>query len=166
MQLMAWAIPIGVGATLLMDLWAIVLKRVFGVQSLNYAMVGRWLGNMRVGRFTHQHIAEAPRVAGEGAIGWAAHYGIGIFFAALLLIGCGQDWARQPTVGPAVVAGLLTVTAPFLVMQPAMGFGVAASKTPKPNVARLRSIATHLIFGLGLYASAWVLARLQDAFQQ
>jgi hypothetical protein len=162
MQLAAWAFPIGVGATLLMDVWAIVLKRVFGVSSLNYAMVGRWLGGMRECRFTHKNIAESPPVAGEGVIGWAAHYGIGIFFAWLLLIACGQDWVRQPTVGPAVAAGILTVAAPFLVMQPSMGFGVAASKMPKPNVARLRSIATHVIFGLGLYASAWVLARFQD----
>jgi hypothetical protein len=162
MQLVAWAIPVGVGATLLMDLWAIILKHIFGVPSLNYAMVGRWLGSMGKGRFTHENIAKAPSVGGEGVIGWAAHYGIGIFFAGLLLIACGQDWARQPTVGPAVAAGILTVAAPFLVMQPGMGLGVAASKMPKPNVARLRSIATHVIFGLGLYASAWVLARFQD----
>ena len=162
MPLLVWAIPTGVGATLVMDVWAIVLKRVFGVPSLNYAMVGRWLGSMREGRFRHDNIARSPSVAGEGAIGWAAHYGIGIIFAALLLIACGQDWARQPTVGPAVAAGILTVAAPFLVMQPGMGLGVAASKMPKPNVARLRSIATHVIFGLGLYASAWVLAHFQD----
>jgi hypothetical protein len=59
------------------------------------------------------------------------------------------------------VTGIITVGAPLLVMQPSMGFGMAASKMPKPNVARLRSIATHVIFGLGLYVSVWVLARFQ-----
>jgi hypothetical protein len=41
-----------------------------------------------------------------------------------------------------------------------MGLGIAASRTPKPNVARLRSLATHTAFGVGLYGSAWILAQL------
>jgi hypothetical protein len=90
MELVAWGLLIGVGATLLMDVWAIVLKRMFGVPSLDYAMVGRWLGSMWECRFTHKNIAESPPVAGERVIGWAAHYSIGIFFA-WLLIACGQD---------------------------------------------------------------------------
>jgi hypothetical protein len=39
-------------------------------------------------------------------------------------------------------------------MQPGMGAGIAASKTPNPNVARLRSIVTHTVYGIGLYGSA------------
>jgi hypothetical protein len=37
-----------------------------------------------------------------------------------------------------------------------MGAGVAASRTPRPNVARMQSIVTHTIFGFGLYAAAWL----------
>jgi len=39
-------------------------------------------------------------------------------------------------------------------MQPAFGFGVAAAKLPNPNLARLRSLLTHTIYGLGLYLGA------------
>ena len=46
-------------------------------------------------------------------------------------------------------------------MQPGMGAGIAASKTPKPNAARLRSAMTHTVFGLGLYASALLASRIQ-----
>jgi Protein of unknown function (DUF2938) len=44
-------------------------------------------------------------------------------------------------------------------LQPALGAGIAASRTPRPNIARLRSIITHLSFGIGLYvaAQAWSL---------
>jgi hypothetical protein len=45
-------------------------------------------------------------------------------------------------------------------MQPCLGFGIAASKTPKPNIARLRSLIAHFVFGLGLYGSGWALAQL------
>jgi hypothetical protein len=51
------------------------------------------------------------------------------------------------------MVGVGTVAAPFLLMQPAMGAGVAASRTPRPAAARLQSLITHAIFGLGLYGS-------------
>jgi Protein of unknown function (DUF2938) len=57
---------------------------------------------------------------------------------------------------PALIVGLLTV----LIMQPSLGSGVAASKTPKPNVARARSIGAHMGFGVVLYCSAWLWALL------
>jgi hypothetical protein len=49
---------------------------------------------------------------------------------------------------------LLALVAPFFILQPGMGAGVAASKTPNPNAARLRSVLAHTIFGVGLYVSA------------
>uniref|UniRef100_I1XJX9 Membrane protein n=2 Tax=Methylophaga nitratireducenticrescens TaxID=754476 RepID=I1XJX9_METNJ len=38
-------------------------------------------------------------------------------------------------------------------MQPGMGAGIAASRTQHPASARIQSLITHTIFGLGLYAS-------------
>jgi hypothetical protein len=160
MELVVRAALIGIGATLVMDLWTLLLKQVYGVPSLDYALVGRWLGHMPAGRFRHASILAAPVVRGERVIGWSAHYAIGVIFAGLLLAAFGQGWARQPYPGPAILVGLLTVVAPFFIMQPCMGFGIAASKAPSPNIARLRSLITHLIFGVGLYGSAWALAQL------
>ena len=151
---------IGVGATLVMDLWALVLKRVYEVPALDYALVGRWIGHMPAGRLCHVAIAAAPRIKGERVIGWAAHYAIGIVFAALLLAVFGLDWAGRPTLGPALAIGLVTVAAPFFLMQPCLGFGFVASRTPKPTIARLRSLIAHLMFGMGLYGAAWMLAQL------
>lgn len=152
------AVLIGIGATITMDLWAVALKRFLGIPSLDYAMVGRWIGHFPQGRFRHQRIAAAAPVSGERLIGWSAHYAIGIVFAGLLLSIWGQDWAMLPTLAPALIVGLATVAAPFFLMQPGMGAGIAASKTPAPNIARLRSLATHAVFGLGLYLSALSLA--------
>lgn len=160
-EFLARALMIGVGATLVMDLWAYMQKRLFDVPSLNYAMVGRWLGHMAFGRFAHNTIAQARPVAGEVLLGWAAHYGIGVVFAAALLRLMGHAWAENPSIFPAVAFGLVTVAIPFFVMQPGFGFGVAASKTPKPNTARMRSLIAHGSFGVGLYlaalaAAAWL----------
>lgn len=154
------AVLIGIGATVISDLWAALLRRLFGVPSANWSLVGRWFGHFPRGRFVHENIAKAPPVRGELAIGWGVHYGVGIVFAALLLAIWGLDWARRPVLLPALVVGVLTVVAPFFMMQPGMGAGIAASKTPKPNEARLRSLVAHTVFGLGLYGSALFWAAL------
>jgi hypothetical protein len=49
---------------------------------------------------------------------------------------------------------------PWLVMQPSFGLGIAASKAPKPTQARLKSLMTHTVFGLGLYLWAVLLGPL------
>lgn len=146
---------IGIGATAMMDLWTIVRKALFAVPAANYGMVGRWLLHMTHGQFRHHAIAASPAMPAEHIIGWAAHYLIGIAFAALLIALCGEAWLQSPALLPALAVGLATVAAPFLLMQPGMGAGFAASRTPKPNAARLHSLLTHAVFGLGLYVSGW-----------
>lgn len=106
------------------------------------------------GRFIHDAIARSAPISGEWATGWAAHYAIGVAYAFLLLGVWGLDWARQPTPLPALMIGLATLVAPFFLMQPGMGLGIAASRAPKPNQARLRSVLSHSVFGLGLYGAA------------
>ena len=151
---------IGAGATLATDLWSIARRRLFGVPSPDWGLVGRWFAHMASGRFRHEQIATAAPVRGEHLIGWAAHYLTGVAFAGLLLAICGLQWAREPTLAPALALGIATVAAPFLLMQPGMGAGIAASRTSRPNVARLQSVVTHAVFGVGLFAAAVVLQRL------
>ncbi len=155
MDYLVCTILIGAGATVVMDLWAIARRRLLRIPPPNYGLVGRWLGHMPRGHFRYDSIGVAPPVRGERLIGWTAHYLIGILFAAILPGICGAGWIHYPTLGPALVVGIGTVAAPFLVMQPAMGAGMAASRTPHPAGARLQSLVTHAVFGLGLYAAGW-----------
>ena len=129
---------------------------VFGLPRLDYALLGRWFGHMRYGRFRHPAIASAAPVRGERMVGWTVHYLIGSCFAVLLLAVWGLDWLQRPTMAPALIVGIGTAAAPLLIMQPAMGAGIAASKSARPGVARLQSLVTHTIYGIGLYASAWI----------
>jgi hypothetical protein len=154
------ALLIGAGATAVIDIWAVALRLLGGIRSLDYALVGRWLAYVARGRFRHDAIAATPPVHGERLIGWTAHYLIGIAFALILLAIWGLDWVRQPTIGPALIVGISSVAAPFLLLQPGMGAGIAASRTPRPDLARLRSVVTHTVFGLGLYAAGWVTSSL------
>jgi DUF2938 family protein len=156
MKYSMYALLIGAGATLMMDLWGIVRTRLLRVPAMNYGLVGRWLAYLPRGQFRHTPIAASSPVRGELLIGWTAHYAIGIAFAAILLAIFGLDWACRPTLGPALLVGIGSVAAPFLLMQPGMGAGIAASRTPNPLAARFNSLLTHTIFGLGLYLTARV----------
>lgn len=157
MGILISTIVIGVGATLVMDFWGILRKQFFGIPPANYGLVGRWLGYMPKGRFVHDSIGKMPAIPGENVIGWTAHYLIGIAFAVLLVSIGGTEWLQHPTPVLALVVGVGTVAAPFLLMQPGMGAGIAASRMPNPWASRLQSLITHTIFGSGLYISGWVL---------
>ena len=148
------AIAIGIGATLIMDLWNLFLKRAFSIPSLSYCLLGRWLRHMPEGTLRHASIAAAPQKSSECAVGWIAHYTIGVVFALVFVVLASGAWLARPTLPPALLYGIGTVVFPFFIMQPSLGLGIAASRTPKPMQARLKSLVTHTVFGVGLYLCA------------
>lgn len=154
------AVAVGIGASVIMDLWNLFVKRVFGLPSLDYCLLGRWLRHMPTGTFRHASIAAAAPKQHECAVGWIAHYTIGVVFALGLVVLFSPDWLARPTLLPALLYGLATVVFPFLVMQPSFGLGIAASRTPRPAQARLKSLMTHAVFGCGLYLSALCLSQV------
>ena len=148
---------VGIGATALMDGWLWLLSRL-GVPTTGFAMVGRWVGHFAHGQFAHAAISKAAPIPFERGLGWLIHYLVGIAYAAVLVGLQGAAWLEQPTVAPALVFGALTVVAPWLVMQPAMGASVLALRTPAPLKNGLRNLANHSVYGAGLYAAAAALA--------
>jgi Protein of unknown function (DUF2938) len=156
MDYLTSTVLIGTGATAATDAWSVLRSRLFGITAPNWGLVGRWIAHMPRGRFRHESIARAAEVRGERLIGWLAHYAIGLAFAALLLAICGREWLQDPRLAPALLLGIGTVLAPFFVMQPGMGAGIAASRTPHPAAARVQSLITHAVFGLGLYGAGWI----------
>jgi hypothetical protein len=148
---------LGIGATIIMDLVALVQKHILKQQVLDYAMVGRWIGHMPKGRFIHSPIMKSQPIAFEAPIGWAVHYLIGILFAYVFLLIMGDLWLQSPILWPALGFGIATVIAPYFIMQPCLGAGIAASKTPAPNIARLKSLFAHSTSGIGLWLTALLL---------
>ncbi|MCU7647376.1 DUF2938 domain-containing protein [Pseudomonas piscis] len=147
---------VGLGAIWIMDLWGLLLQRL-GVATLNYAMVGRLAGHALQGRLHHKSIVQASPVRNELACGWIIHYVTGLVFAAVLVGLTGQAWLSAPTLWPALAFGIVTVLLPLCLMQPAMGAGLFSSKTPTPLRNCIRSLATHTVFGIGLFVSATIL---------
>ncbi|NIE97528.1 DUF2938 domain-containing protein [Acinetobacter sp. Tr-809] len=156
-ELLFQILYLGVGATLIMDIWLFILKKL-NQPTLNFALLGRWVGWMFRGKFIHTSIAQSPAIQREYALGWLAHYSVGILFALSFILIVGDVWLRQPQFSSAFIFGVITVLIPFFIMQPAMGAGIASSKTAQPLHNCLRSLINHGIFGCGLYLSAQLLA--------
>jgi hypothetical protein len=150
----AGAFAIGIGATLLMDLWNLFLQRAFSIPSLSYCLLGRWFRHMAQGTVRHASIRAAAQKSHECIVGWIAHYTIGVTLALGFVALTSGNWLARPTVLPALLYGIVTVAFPFFIMQPSFGLGIASSRTPNPTHARLKSVVTHLVFGTGLYVSA------------
>ena len=152
------AIAAGTGATLIIDLWAQLLRRLAGIGSTDWALVGRWVAGLGRGRL-HLHNADfGRRERGDSLRGWLTHYAVGIAYA-LIYLALVSAFASTVSLPSALLFGGITVLAPWLILQPALGKGLFASAAPNPGLMRLLNLATHLLFGAGLYLT-WQLTAI------
>ena len=107
------ALCLGVGATVIMDIWLLILK-IFKIPTLNFSFLGRWVGWIFQGKLIHQSIAQSPQIQGEYLLGWITHYSVGIIFALSFLVIVGSDWLIHPQFYSALIFGVVTVLIPFL----------------------------------------------------
>ncbi|MDX1779947.1 MAG: DUF2938 domain-containing protein [Thalassovita sp.] len=148
---------IGATATIAMDIWALLLNRVAGQPLPNWGNVGRWFWHLRSGTVFHDDIAAAEPHPKETAIGWSAHYAVGIFYGVLFALIADPMWLAAPDFLPVWIFGMLTIGAGWFLLHPGMGLGWAASKTPNPWKSRAMSVAAHSAFALGMWGGAVVL---------
>ncbi|WPE20064.1 DUF2938 domain-containing protein [Shinella zoogloeoides] len=157
MELLLKGVAIGIGATVLMDVWAVVLWKVFRQGRPNWAPVGRWFWHLKDGTVFHDDIGRAEPYAAELALGWIGHYAVGILYGVILALVMGAGWFAAPTFLPAWILGIVTVGAGWFLLQPGLGIGVAASKLPNANTVRALNLVAHTVFALGLYGTALLL---------
>lgn len=147
-------ILLGLGATVLMDLWAQVLGRLPGQSLPDWAPVGRWFWNLSHGKVFHDDIADAEPHARELALGWTGHYVVGILYGVIFALIVGERWLAEPSLLPAWLFGVVIIAAGWFLLLPGMGMGWAASRTANPAKVRALGLVSHSIFGVGLYLTA------------
>jgi hypothetical protein len=111
--------------------------------------LGRWIGHMLKGRFTHEDIATATPVAHEAGIGMAAHYAIGLILGAGYALLLRVPQTRRSSLPRAVTYGVATTVFPWFWMFPARGQGVMGLREGDPRVPAF-ALCTHAAYGLGL----------------
>ena len=105
---------IGLGATLAMDLWAVIQHRIWNLPLPNWAMPGRWFAHLFHGRVFHQDIGQAKEIPNELALGWLFHYGVGVAYGMVFLLIVGAEWLMQPDFLSAWIFALVTIAAGWL----------------------------------------------------
>ncbi|XIF03827.1 DUF2938 family protein [Serratia marcescens] len=123
----------GVGATLCTDLWPSCKSACWASRPLTTRWSAAGLSACSTAGFITLR-SWLRRCAGRKSDGWLLHYAIGVAFAFIPLAWRPSRVRRADAAGRAVER-LAEPGAPFFVMQPALGFGVAAANTPIRRVA-------------------------------
>lgn len=159
MNLFLQSIILGLISTLIMDLLALLRFQFFQSKSFNYALLGRWILTLKNFKYLHSNINSIPAVKYEMITGWLLHYAIGVSLSFIYL--------HTPILNDqlnifisSILFGLFTTSIPLIIMQPILGFGFFASKTPRPAQSIKNSFIAHFNFGFGLFLAQYILIRL------
>lgn len=148
---------IGIAATVLMDIWAVILWKAFSQGAPNWAPPGRWFWHLQYGKVFHDSIANAAPYEHELALGWVFHYVVGLLYGVIFALIVGHAWFAAPTFIPAWIWGIVTIAGGWFLLQPGLGIGWAASKIPNPWKVRVLGLIAHTVFALGLWGTALAL---------
>lgn len=153
--LLAGAIITGIFGALAFDIWNMLAERLAGIRAPNWGILGKWL----LTPWATQKTATAPLgppvfTSAERILGVISHYATAILFAFVLILAMGTQWLAQPTLMPAVVAGLITTIFAWFIIMPALGAGIAGANTPAPAKLRIANLVSHAIMGAGFYVGA------------
>ena len=154
---MAQVIFMGIITTLVIDIWAFILSTIFKLPTTNWSMVGRWCAHLDTSQFIHRPLSQSKPLKHEQTIGWLFHYIIGIGYAYLYVILMIFIVSNDPSLTSAIIYGLVALIAPWLVLQPALGFDLFARLADRPNTIGALNLFVRLIFGVALYFS-WALS--------
>ncbi len=155
---MIWSgVLIGLGGTIAMDIWALILRFGFSQSLPNWGNVGRWAGHIPQGKVFHEDIAAAAPVPQETALGWAVHYGVGILYGVVFVLLAGANWLAAPSFLPVWIFALITIAAGWFLLQPGMGLGWALSRTDAQLKGCVMGLIAHTVFGLGMWGVALAL---------
>ncbi len=117
MDIIIKIIALGIFATAIIDIWATFSNRSLKFPRTNWAMVGRWLGQIPSGKLAHNPVISATEVKYENVLGWAFHYFIVIVYAALYILFVLFALDGQPSLFSAWMFGLVTILSPWFIMQ-------------------------------------------------
>lgn len=139
---------LGVGAlaTLAMDLTAFASRALGLTRGAPPEWIGRWFGLVLRGAPITDDIRLAPDVGLPLPAVLLVHYAIGASLGlAYVTIARGRESARS-----AIAFGLATNALPWLVMFPAMGFGLFGLDGPEDALLLRSSLVNHLGWAAGL----------------
>ena len=156
-ELLIAGVLVGIAATITMDVFGSVARRVGLAKGAKGIWVGRWYLGISRGQFVHSDISGAPELGGEKTAAMVGHYVIGIVLAVFYVLGARLLGVSANSFIVALGYGLATCVFPWFLVFPALGFGALGSKGPKELRLFTSSVLNHSFYGLGIWWSAAVL---------
>ena len=105
--------------------------------------LGRWIGHMLKGRFTHDDIAKAAPIPHEAGIGMAAHYAIGLVLGAGYALLLQVSEPRQNSLRRATAYGIATTAFSLVLDVPGTWPGCHGTSRRRSASARVRPVDAH-----------------------
>ena len=150
-MLIVAGVLVGVASTMTMDVLGSLSRKVGLAAGANGQWVGRWYLGMARGQFVHANIADSPEQAGERRAALIGHYLIGIALAVLYVVAASVLGVTPGSFAVAVGYGLATCVFPWLLVYPALGFGMFGRKGPPELRLFTSSLLNHFFYGVGLW---------------
>ena len=142
-------IIVGIISCLAMDLWQQVLKKISGIPSSNWRIVGRWfLMIFSAKKIFNPTITEELPLKNENRIGWLVHYSVAVIYVLFYWVLMTQTDLLAPTVLDGLMFGAISVVVPWFFFMPCLGNGFLATKSPNPTLSCTVALASHSILGL------------------
>ena len=145
----------GLGGTMLMDIWALLLNRFAGMALPNWGAVGRWV--LCLPKVFHNDISTVEQKPSEVQVGWVFHYAVGIAYGLIFVLIAGQEWIEAPSFIPLWLFAIVTIAAGWFFLQPGLGLGWALSKTDAPWEGRIWGLVAHTVFGIGMWIPVYLI---------
>ncbi len=154
-NIILFCLIVGVGSTIALDVWGVLVKTITKIPPTDWGIVGRWLIVITSVNFVlDQSKKNAPSLI-EKATGWVFHYLVGIAYAALILLIYGVGFIENPTVMPTVIVGVILSTLAGLgILMPGLGGGFFARLIPNKFQTYAYIIVAHIIFAIAQFGFA------------
>lgn len=154
-NIVIFSLIVGIGSTLTLDIWVMLVKWITGIPPTDWGLVARWVLDFRKGHFILDGTRTSPANLQEQVFGWIVHYSVGITYAVLILIVWGAEYIAAPTILPIVIIGfILSTIAGMFILFPGLGAGIMASKLPNQLTMVVYLIVAHAVFAVGQYGFA------------
>lgn len=142
---------VGIGSTIALDIWVLLVERLTGIPPTNWGVVGRWIAGMPSGHLVLQQ-SDKPISDTEKVIGWLFHYLVGIAYAGLILLIFGTAFIQNPQWMPVIVVGLILSTfAGLAILMPGLGGGFFGRLMPDKLTTYIYLIVAHGVFAIAQY---------------
>ena len=149
--IIAKVLIIGIGATIIMDLWGIALALI-SHSSYEWSTAGRMIGYLLRGEWLwHDGIMRAA-LPHENILGWITHYTIGILYALFYVIFCNDGFHQKADFLKSLSFAWFLMIFPLGMLAPITGNGFFNLETHTPLINLIHTFFSHSCFGIGLWA--------------